>query len=52
MDSVALSLTDQIEIVGDNISVQVDRTDLALDMDIEGELKRYREDAKDTSKAE
>ena len=52
MDSVALSLSDQIEIVGDNIAVQVDRSDIALDMDIEGELKRYRELPKEQPKTE
>jgi hypothetical protein len=42
MDAVALGLSDQIEIVGDNIAVQVDETDLTLDLDIERELERYR----------
>ncbi len=43
MDAVALSLADQIELVGDKIAVQVDDTDLSLEMDIEAELERYRE---------
>ena len=42
MDQVALSLSDQIELVGDNISIQVDESSLSLDMDIDSELDRYR----------
>lgn len=43
MDAVALSLSDQIEIVGDNIAVQVDQSDAALDLDIERELDLFRD---------
>jgi hypothetical protein len=43
MDAVALGLSDQIDIVGDNIAVQVDQSDETLDMDVERELERYRE---------
>ncbi len=43
MDAVALSLSDQIELVGDNIAVQVDQsTAVSLEMDIEREMARYR----------
>ncbi len=42
MDAVALSLSDQIEIVGDNIAVQVDQSDAAMDLDIEQELDLFR----------
>ena len=42
MDAVALSLSDQIEIVGDNIAVQVDQSDAAMDLDIERELDLFR----------
>ena len=43
MDMVALSLSDQIELVGDNIAMQVDQSPLALDLDVEREMARYRE---------
>ncbi len=42
MDAVALSLSDQIELVGDNIAVQVDQSGVSLGMDIDRELARYR----------
>lgn len=42
MDAVALALSDQIEVVGDNIAIQVDESNLSLDMDIEREMQRYR----------
>ncbi len=42
MDAVALTLSDQIELVGDNIAVQVDQSNVPLDMDIEREMARYR----------
>ncbi len=42
MDAVALSLSDQIELVGDNIAVQVDQSSVSLDMDIDRELEHYR----------
>ncbi len=42
MDAVALTLSDQIEIVGDNIAVHVEESDDALDLDIERELEHYR----------
>ena len=42
MDAVALSLSAQIELVGDNIAVQVDQSSVPLDMDIEREMARYR----------
>ncbi len=43
MDAVALSLSDQIELVGDNIAVQVDQsTAVSMEMDIEREMARYR----------
>ena len=43
MDEVALSLSDQIELVGDNIAVQVDQSSLALDLDVEREMAHYRQ---------
>ncbi len=43
MDAVALSLSDQIDLVGDNIAVQVDQSNaVSLEMDIEREMARYR----------
>ncbi len=52
MDQVALSLSDQIELVGDNIAVQVDQSALALDMDVEREMARYREKIKQPTSSE
>ena len=43
MDEVALSLSDQIEIVGDSITMEVDNSDVSLDMEIEREMARYRD---------
>ena len=42
MDAVALTLSDQIELVGDNIAVQVDQSNVSLELDIEHEMARYR----------
>jgi len=42
MDAVALTLSDQIELVGDNIAVQVDQSNVPLELDIENEMARYR----------
>ena len=46
MDAVALSLSDQIELVGDNIAVQVDQSQVPLELDIEREMARYRKQIK------
>ena len=37
-----LVLSDQIELVGDNIAVQVDQSNVSLELDIEHEMARYR----------
>ena len=42
MDAVALTLSYQIELVGDNIAVQVDQSNVPLELDIENEMARYR----------
>ena len=46
MDAVALSLSDQIELVGDNIAVQVDQSNMPLELDIEREMAHYRKQIK------
>lgn len=46
MDAVALGLSDQIEIVGENIADQADTSMISLDMDIERELEAYRDQQK------
>ncbi len=52
MDAVALSLSDQIELVGDNIAVQVDQSSVPLEMDIEREMARYRKQIKQPTGSE
>jgi hypothetical protein len=42
MDEVAMSLSDQIDIVGGNIADQVQEPELLLEMDLEREMDRYR----------
>ncbi len=52
MDAVALSLSDQIELVGDNIAVQVDQSQVPLELDIEREMARYRKQIKQPTASE
>ncbi len=52
MDAVALSLSDQIELVGDNIAVQVDQSNVPLELDIEREMALYRKQIKQPTASE
>jgi len=42
MDTLSLRLADQIELMGDGIATEVERSNEAMDIDIEQELARYR----------